>query len=377
MANGSSDGDPTTRDVEAESREAAESAGLVYVTDERPGITRKGAGKGFAYYRPDGAKIVDTAERKRIDALAVPPAYADVWICPDPRGHLQATGRDDRGRKQYRYHEAYRAARDQAKYEHVIEFGDALPTIHAKTAEHLRKRGLPREKVLAAVVTILEKTLIRVGNDEYAEKNDSYGLTTLQDDHATIRGGKIRFEFTGKSGVEHGIDLKDKRLARIAAACQDLPGQELFQYLADDGTVVDVKSDDVNAYLREITGRDFTAKDFRTWAGTVLAAVALREFEAFDSEAQAKKNVVAAVERVAERLGNTKAVCRKCYIHPAVIETYMDGDLADRLRVRAEEELADHLSDLPPEEAAVLTMLRASLDKPANKKRGGTKSVKA
>ena len=363
--NGSKTPSPADEELttaEQDSRETAEAAGLHYVSDESPGITRKGAGKGFYYLDPEGKKIADKDEIKRLNALAIPPAYKQVWVCPDPLGHLQATGRDDRGRKQYRYHETYRAARDVEKYEHVIDFAQALPALRETVQTHLRKRGLPREKVLAAVVAVMEKTLIRVGNEEYAEQNGSYGLTTLRNRHADVRGSRVHFEFKGKSGVEHEIDLTDAKLARIVAACEDLPGQHLFGYRDEQGEVVDITSEDVNEYLQEVTGKHFTAKDFRTWAGTVLAATALREFEKFDSEAQAKKNVVAAVERVAERLGNTQAVCRKCYIHPAVIESYMDGQLAERLAHRAEAELADHLGDLPPEEAAVLVLLRDRLE---------------
>lgn len=352
--------EPTT--AEQDSRETAEAAGLHYVSDESPGITRKGAGKGFYYLDPAGKKITDKAEIKRLNALAVPPAYKNVWICPDPLGHLQATGRDDRGRKQYRYHETYRAARDVEKYEHVIDFALALPGLRKTVQEHLRKRGLPREKVLAAVVAVMEKTLIRVGNEEYAEQNGSYGLTTLRNRHAEVNGSRVHFEFKGKSGVEHEIDLDDAKLAKIVAACEELPGQHLFSYLDEEGNAVEVDSEAVNEYLQEATGKHFTAKDFRTWAGTVLAATALKEFETFDTEAQAKKNVLAAVERVAERLGNTTAVCRKSYIHPAVIDSYLDGQLADRLAKKAGEELADHLADLPPDEAAVLVMLRDRLE---------------
>src|SRR5688572_10515324 len=315
---------------------AARDAGLVYVSDESPGITRKKSGNGFTYVDAAGKAITDDETLLRIRQLAIPPAYKDVWICPTPRGHIQAVGRDDRGRKQYRYHEKWREVRDENKYGRMIDFAKALPKIRRVVARHLKLKGLPREKVLAAVVKFMEVTLIRVGNDEYAKSNKSYGLTTLQDRHAKFsRGGKVKLEFRGKSGVEHEFEIEDPRLAQIAKQCQDLPGQELFQYLDENGVVHDIGSGDVNDYLRQITGKDFTAKDFRTWAGTVLAVTALQELEKFDSEAQAKKNVVRAVEAVAGRLGNTKAVCRKCYIHPEVLNAYMEGALIDNLARRA------------------------------------------
>jgi DNA topoisomerase-1 len=283
-----------------------------------------------------------------------------VWICADPLGHVQAVGRDQRGRKQYRYHPRWREVRDETKYEKMISFVRALPHIRARVNRDLAKPGLPREKVLAAVVKLLETTLIRVGNEEYAEQNNSYGLTTLQDRHAKINGGTVHFKFRGKSGVQHEIDLDDPRLAKIVKKCQDLPGAELLQYVDDDGNVRDIGSTDVNAYLREITGQEFTAKDFRTWAGTVLAARALQEFQSVDSQAQAKRNVVHAIEQVAMKLGNTRAVCRKCYIHPAVIDSYMDGSLLTHLRAEVTK-LIKPLHQLEPEEAAVLVLLQKRL----------------
>jgi DNA topoisomerase-1 len=276
---------------------------------------------------------------------------------------LQATGRDARRRKQYRYHARWREVRDQAKYDKLIEFALALPLIRQRVDEDLAKRGLPRERVLAAVVKLLETTLVRVGNDEYARQNDSFGLTTLQDGHARVNGSRVRFEFPGKGGIDHEIDLHDPRLARIVEKCQDLPGQELFQYVDDDGNICDIGSSDVNDYLRQIAGQDFTAKDFRTWAGTALAARALQEFEDFDSQAAAKRNVTQAIERVALRLGNTKAVCRKCYVHPAVIDAYMDRTLVKTLKGRTERELRDRLNTLPPEEAAVLGLLQQCMER--------------
>ena len=340
-------------------KDAAESAGLTYVTDETPGITRRKAGKGWRYTGPDGARITDRAEVERLNKLAVPPAYTDVWLCPDPDGHLQATGRDAKGRKQYRYHEKFREVRDGTKYEHMLEFAQALPAIRARIDADMGKRGLPREKVLATVVHLLETTMIRVGNAEYAEKNKSYGLTTLNNRHVKVEGGELRFRFKGKSGKEWNLRLKDRRVARIVKQSQELPGQHLFHYLDDDGEQREVTSGDVNAYLKEIAGGHVTAKDFRTWTGTVLAALALAEFERVDSQAAAKKNMRAAIERVSARLGNTPAVCRKCYVHPEVLDSY----LADELVLEIEQEVERELDApaLRPEEAVVLEFLRRRL----------------
>lgn len=339
---------------------AARSANLRYVSDQSAGITRKRSGKTFAYFNSHGRKVTDAATLGRVKSLVIPPAWTDVWICPSSHGHIQATGRDARGRKQFRYHPRWTAVRDEAKYERVISFAKVLPKIRRTIARHIKLPGLPREKVLASVVSLLEKTLIRVGNDEYAKNNNHFGLTTIRDHHAKVNGHKIAFRFVGKSGVKREIDLESPVLAKIVKNCQDLPGQELFAYLDDDGKPRDVKSSDVNDYLREIAGDEFTAKDFRTWAGTVLAAAALREFETFDSKTQAKKNVVAAIERVAQRLGNTRSVCRKCYVHPAVLDSYLDGTLAKSLQRRAEQELK-HVSRLPAEEATVLALLQQKL----------------
>jgi DNA topoisomerase I len=334
---------------------AARAAGLRYVTDGRPGIRRKCAGKGFSYVSPEGSRVRDEDELRRIRALAVPPAWTDVWICPDARGHIQATGRDARGRKQYRYHPRWREVRDETKYGRMVAFGNVLPEIRRRVSADLRKDDLPRAKVLAAVVRLLETTLIRVGNEEYAKENRSYGLTTLRDRHVRVRGDTLRFEFVGKGGQRRRIDLRDAKLARIVKRCQDLPGQVLFQYVDDDDEVRDVGSEDVNDYLREITGQEFTAKDFRTWTGTVMAALALSELEPFRSQRQAKKNVVSAIEQVAERLGNTPAVCRKCYVHPQVIDAYLDGSpiLIDRSAKRSR--------GLSSEERAVLRFLKRKL----------------
>lgn len=341
-------------------RDAAESAGLSYVSDEKPGIRRRKAGTGFAYLRPDGRSVRDDAMLRRIRALAIPPAWTDVWICPSAGGHIQATGRDARGRKQYRYHPQFREARESTKFEHLIAFARTLPTIRAKVAEHMSRRGLPREKVLATTVHLLETTLIRVGNDDYARQNKSYGLTTLRDPHVKITGAELRFEFKGKGGKVWRLKVRDRRVARIVKACQDLPGQELLQYLDEDGKRQDVTSSDINDYLREITGRDITAKDFRTWAGTVLAGLALQAFEEVDSAAMAKKNVRRAIEEVAARLGNTPTICRKCYIHPEIVSCYLSGTLLGELREQVEAELRD-MAGLRPEEAAILALLRRRL----------------
>jgi DNA topoisomerase I len=337
--------------------ESAQAAGLRYVSDADPGIRRKRVGKHFSYIGLDGRPIHDPIRLRRIKSLAIPPAYTDVWICPDPRGHLQATGRDARGRKQYRYHPQWRQVRDETKYGRMIAFGRALPAIRARTDHDLSLAGLPREKVLASVVRLLETTLIRVGNQEYARDNKSFGLTTLRDRHVRIEGDSVRFQFRGKGGKTHTINLNDRRLARIVKRCRDLPGYELFQYIDEQGQRQTIGSGDVNDYLREITGQDFTAKDFRTWAGTVLAAEVLQEYEFFGNAAQAKKNVVRAIEQVAERLGNTTSICRRCYVHPVVLDAYVEGGLIDALRQHTDPELEESLRDLRPGEAAVMRLL--------------------
>ena len=340
--------------------ESARAAGLRYTTDARPGLRRRRNGHGFAYFSPDGKRVRDAADIDRMRKLVIPPAWTDVWICPDARGHLQATGRDARGRKQHRYHPRWRQVRDETKYDRMIGFAQALPTIRRRTRADLRKPGLSLEKVLAAVVQLLEKTLIRVGNDEYARQNRSFGLTTLRDGHVEVNGARVKFAFRGKSGIEHEVDLDDRRLAKVVRQCRDLPGYDLFQYLDERGGRQTIGSSDVNDYLRRITGQEFTSKDFRTWAGTVLAAQLLREFEPFTSDAQAKKNIVRAVESVAKRLGNTKAVCRKCYIHPAVLEAYMDGSMMKTIAQRARR-MARNGEALSAGEAAVLALLQRRL----------------
>jgi DNA topoisomerase-1 len=335
---------------------SAKIAGLHYCNDRQPGIRRVKRGKAFDYTHADGRRVRDRETLDRIRSLVVPPAWRDVWISPDPKGHLQVTGIDARGRKQYRYHPRWRQVRDDTKYGRMIDFGRALPVIRRRTESDLRRPGLPREKVLAAVVRLLEKTFIRVGNDEYARENRSFGLTTMRSGHVKIKGSRVKFIFRGKSGVEHDLELDDRRLARIVRQCRDLPGQELFQYRDADGRVVDIGSADVNGYLQEITGRDFTSKDFRTWAGTVLAATLLRECEDAGSESHAKKNIVRAVEQVAKRLGNTKAVCRKCYIHPAIFDAYLDGTIRAARAVKT-------IGRVTAAEAAVLGLLQRRLAK--------------
>jgi DNA topoisomerase-1 len=303
--------------------ESAEEAGLQYVSDDRPGYTRRRKNGAFEYFDTEGKKIRDDQRLLRIRRLAIPPAWTDVWICPSPTGHIQATGRDARQRKQYRYHERWREIRDENKFARLADFATALPKIRRRVTHDMRLPGLSREKVLAAVVRLLERTFIRIGNAEYARENKSFGLTTMKNRHVAVKGAHLRFRFRGKSGRQHEVGVTDRRIAKIVAKCQDLPGQDLFQYVSGDGEVRDVTSQDVNSYLREITGEDFTAKDFRTWAGTLLATLALTAQEGFETKKQAKANIKAAIGAVAELLGNTPTICRKCYVHPAVIEAYL------------------------------------------------------
>ena len=309
---------------------SARAAQLHYVSDALAGIRRQRAGDGFAYVGEDGATVALEGVLRRIRSLVIPPAWRDVWICADPLGHLQATGRDARGRKQYRYHPRWRAVRDAAKYDRMLAFGQALPRIRERTETDLGRPGMPREKVLAAVVRLLQETRIRIGNEEYRKENGSFGLTTLRHRHADVDGSAICFQFRGKSGRPHTVRLSDRRLARIIKRCQDLPGQELFQYLDEDGEPRRIESEDVNAYLREIAGDDFTAKDFRTWAGTILASRFFRECQPWTQTPNGKKEIVRTIARVAEALGNTPAVCKKCYVHPAVIAAYLSGALRPR-----------------------------------------------
>jgi DNA topoisomerase I len=346
--------------VSTEPTKSAQAAGLIYVSPGQPGIRRVRSGQGFRYVAPNGQTVSDKLTLGRIKRLAIPPAWREVWICLAENGHLQALGKDARGRKQYRYHPRWREVRDETKYNRMLDFAKALPAIRARIEQDLKLPGLPREKVLAAVVKILETGLIRVGNDEYARDNKSYGLTTMQDRHAAVRGSTIRFGFRGKSGRYHQIDISDHRLAKIVAHCQAIPGQELFQYLDAEGRSRDITSTDVNDYLREMAHEEFTAKDFRTWGGTVLAAMALQEFKKFDSKAEAKRNLTRAIEEVAKRLGNTPAICRKCYIHPFVLNAYLDGTMLESFKRRAAQ-LSSEPSSLKPEEKIVLSFLQKRL----------------
>jgi DNA topoisomerase I len=351
------------RVVVGDPMEAAEEAGLRYVNDDQPGYTRKLKGDDFEYFDMEGKPIRDEQRLLRIKRLAIPPAYTDVWICPASNGHIQATGRDARGRKQYRYHERWRGVRDENKYERIVIFGQALPKIRRRVSKDLSLPGLPRNKVLATVVQLLERTFIRVGNEEYARENKSFGLTTMKDRHLDVKGSKLCFRFRGKSGIKHEVDIQDRRIAKIVSKVQDLPGQNLFQYVDDKGDVGDITSEDVNLYLCEITGEDFTAKDFRTWAGTVLAAMALSAVGAFETKKQAKANIKNAISAVAKILGNTPAICRKCYVHPAVLESYLDGNTIEGLKQKTEEALESDSLDLRTSEAAILKFLQAKLGK--------------
>lgn len=353
---------PSPLPVDMNAVEAARAAKLRYVSDRKPGISRVKTEAGFDYFDVDGTNITDETALQRLKKLAIPPAYTDVWICRDPRGHLQAVGRDARGRKQYRYHANWRAVRDEAKYGKMLMFGKVLPTIRAHVQHDLALPGLPKRKVLAAIVALLEKTMMRVGNEEYAKQNKSYGLTTLRVRHTKVKGSHVEFDFRGKHGVSHHIDLTDRKLAKIVERCRDLPGQDLFQFLDQDGERHGIGSEDVNEYLQQISGEAITAKDFRTWAATNLAAEALAELERFDTQATAKKEVVKAVENVAKKLGNTPAICRKCYIHPAIFEGYLDGSLAEGLKQRADE-LLQHPSSagLTAQEVALTAFLSRRL----------------
>jgi len=355
--NGNKQNDGAT--IPADSLEAAEDAGLRYVSDDQPGCSRKRKGEDFEYFDTKGKPIRDEQRLLRIKRLAIPPAWSDVWICPSPNGHIQATGRDARGRKQYRYHERWREIRDENKYDRLVNFGKALPKIRRRLKKDLALSGLPREKVLATIVQLLERSLIRVGNEEYARENKSFGLTTLQDRHVDVKGSRLRFRFRGKSGRLHEVDVTDRRIARIISKLQDLPGQSLFQYVDDEGGVHEITSQDVNEYLREITGEDFTAKDFRTWAGTVLATIALSATGAFETKKQAKANLKQAIGAVAKILGNTPAVCRQCYIHPAVLEAYLNGNAINDFKPNTQEEFEKQGIDLASAQAAVLKFLQS------------------
>lgn len=328
--------------------EIAKAAALRYISDTGPGIRRTRNGESFAYSDSQGKKLTDPDDLLRIKSLAIPPAWTDVWICVRENGHLQATGRDARGRKQYRYHKRWREVRDENKYDRLLTFAAALPKLRRRVARDLKARGLPRSKVLATVVSLLESTLIRVGNEEYARHNKSFGLTTMRDRHVTPSKQGLRFEFKGKSNIAHTISIDNPVLAKIVKRCRDLPGYTLFQYVDEEGEKRAIDAADVNEYLRETAGGDFSAKDFRTWAGTVLIHGALNRMDDFDSQAEAKKNVLSAIESVAKKLGNTKTVCRNCYIHPEVIEAYMERDLKTKSVASA----------LPAQEATVLALLK-------------------
>lgn len=335
--------------------QAATAAGLRYVRTTQPGISRVRAGKGFRYSDSHAKAVRDPRLLARIRKLAIPPAWREVWICPSANGHVQATGRDSAGRKQYRYHARWREVRDETKYERMVDFARVLPVLRTRTEADLLRPGLPREKVIATVVRLLEGTLIRVGNEEYVRQNRSFGLTTLRDSHVRVSGSKLEFRFRGKSKRDHVIELRDPRLVRIVKRCQELPGRQLFQYLDEHGKRHSLESADVNRYLREIAGAEFTAKDFRTWAGTVLAAWALCGCAHASDQRQAKRNVTRVSESVAARLGNTPRICRNSYVHPAVIEAYLDGSLVSTLHTAGA--AGPRHAGLRPEEACVLALL--------------------
>ena len=348
--------------LDLEPEKSAEIAGLRYVRADCLKIARKKVGRGFSYLDPNGDRIADESELERFQFLNIPPALIDVWICHLPNGHLQATGRDAKKRKQYFYHPEWRKVRSQHKFNRMLLFGASLPLIRETTAKHLRQQGLSREKVLATVIQLLETTLIRVGNQQYAQKNRSFGLTTLRDRHVEITGTKVKFEFRGKSGVDHEIELKDRRLANVIKQCQEIPGYEIFKYYDESGDRHFVDSGDVNEYLQQITKKDFTAKDFRTWAGTLLAAIELDRLGEFDSEKQAQKNVTEAIKNVAQQLGNRPATCRKYYVHPAIIEAYKDGSLLIQISQTAD--LKSEPNQLNPEEKVVLKIIQQAIPLP-------------
>lgn len=354
--------DDETTSIVTDPVEAARAAGLRYMTDSRPGIQRKRAGKHFSYIGLDGQPIHDKKVLERIKKLGIPPAWTDVWICPSPRGHLQATGRDARGRKQYRYHETWRQVRDETKFYRMIAFGEALPRIRQAVDHDLSFRSLSREKVLATVVRLLDKTAIRVGNEEYARENNSFGLTTLQNQHVDVEGNTLHFHFRGKSGKEHTVDLRDPRVARSVKRCMDLPGYEIFQYIDEHGDLRSVDSADVNEYIRAVSGEHFTAKDFRTWHGTVTAALALHDLGPADTVTGRKHAITAAVKATADHLGNTPAIARKSYVHPGILQAYEDGTLLDLWREAVRMARIQPSNGLHPEEVATLAVLRSQLE---------------
>ena len=349
----------TIKALDLEPKESAKLAGLIYVRADSLQIARKKVGRGFCYVDRHGNRITDKKELKRYQELTIPPALTDVYLCHLPNGHLQATGRDAKKRKQYFYHPDWRKIRSQHKFNRMLLFGSSLPLIRETTAKHLRKQGLPREKVLATVVRLLETTLIRVGNSQYTRKNRSFGLTTLRDRHVEIKGATLKFEFRGKSGVDREVELQDRRLINIIKKCQEIPGYEIFKYYDESGDRHFVDSGDVNEYLQTITGKDFTAKDFRTWMGTLLAAIELDELGEFDSEKQAQKNITRAIKKAAKQLGNRPATCRKYYVHPAIIEAYQDGSLLNLMLHTAQSKSVD--KELTPEEKVVLKIIKQAL----------------
>ncbi|MEZ4570433.1 MAG: hypothetical protein R2849_08930 [Thermomicrobiales bacterium] len=348
--------------VDSEIKEIADAANLRYVSDDEPGFTRRRAGRGFSYKHPDGSTVRDSAIRERIEELAIPPAWTDVWICRTDSGHIQATGRDDRDRKQYIYHERWRELRDAHKYDNLVIFAESLPAIRERTDHDLRKHGLPREKLLAGVVRLLEATLIRIGNQEYAKVNKSFGLTTLRAKHVEVEGTRIHFHFNGKGGKEHDIELADRRLARLVERCVEIPGYEIFRYLDEDETPHTIESADVNAYLRDITGEDLTAKDFRTWGGTLLGAEELASKPAPETEKEAAATINEAIKIVAARLGNTPTICRKCYVHPGILDAYQDGALQKAFSKSSNGSSARNEYALTANELATLSIVR---DRPA------------
>ena len=351
--------EPILAESESEpEKEAARTAGLRYVHDSAPGIHRKRTGRSFTYLDPSGERITDRREIERIRKLGIPPAWTEVWICANPNGHLQATGRDAKGRKQYRYHPRWASVRAEAKYQRSIAFGEALPHIRKRVAHDLALPGLPREKALAAIITLLDQTALRIGNEEYARANESYGLTTLRNAHVTVAGATLRFCFRGKSGKEHEVEAHDRRVARIVRRMEDLPGQRLFEYKDENGEVHAIESTDVNDYLREISGEDFTAKDFRTWSGSVVALRALTDLGAGEAEAEAKRRIAAAMRVVAARLGNTPTISRKSYVHPAILDAYVAGGLG--ANSQTETHASQDPSCLESDEQALLNLLRAS-----------------
>ena len=348
---------------------SAAAAGLRYVTDAMPGIRRHRHGRGFTYIGPDGEVIRARESLKRFRLLVIPPAWTEVWICPDEDGHLQVTARDARGRKQYRYHPHFRQHRDGTKFERMFELSDVLWKIRERVESDIELPGLARDKIMATVVWLLETTLIRIGSDEYRKANKSFGLTTLRRRHVAVVGSELRFEFRGKSGIQHAVSVTDKRIARIVQRCQELRGEELFKYLDDEGKRQEVDAEDVNAYMQEVTGRDITAKDFRTWAGTMLAAEALRKMGPAKNRREAERNIVAAVDMTAKRLGNTRSVCRMYYIHPALIEAYLEGSVLPPMPERRWSKRKSKGPTLRQHEMDVLAFLKARL-KPKTRRAG-------